>query len=140
MYRDQLMCHFVFVDNLTQTYTVETEIGDMEDEQNKTITSPDSPFKNKSPSECHQLLRLLRRQGSDIDYCSFVIMDERSLTDETVLLVNAPGEDEEGEVQTIRVAFEIAHERLGVYFVAEADMSEDRVVAEGTADGVLRAS
>lgn len=134
------MCHFVFVDNLVQTYTDETEIGDMEDEQNRTITSPDSPFKNKSPSECHQLLRQLRRNGSDIDYCSFVIMDERSLTDETVLLVNAAAEDEEGEVQVLRVAFEIAHERLGVYFVAEADMSEDRVVAEGTADGVLRAS
>jgi hypothetical protein len=134
------MCHFVFVDNLTQTYTVETEIGDKEDEQNRTITSPDSPFKNKSPYECHQLLRQLRRNGSDIDYCSFVIMDERSLTDETVLLVNAPAEDDEGEVQCLRVSFEIAHERLGVYFVAEADMSEDRVVAEGTEDGVLRAS
>jgi hypothetical protein len=134
------MCHFVFVDDLTQTYTVETEIGDKEDEQNRTITSPDSPFKNKSPYECHQLLRQLRRNGSDIDYCSFVIMDERSLTDETVLLVNAPAEDDEGEVQCLRVSFEIAHERLGVYFVAEADMSEDRVVAEGTEDGVLRAS
>ena len=140
MYRDQLMCHFVFVDSLEDIYTDETEIGDMEDEQNKTITSPDSPFKSKSPSECHQLLRQLRRNGSDIDYCSFVIMDERSLTDETVLLVNAPGEGEEGEVQVLRVSFELAHERLGVYFVAEGDMGEDRVVAEGTVDGVLRAS
>lgn len=67
-------------------------------------------------------------------------MDERSLTDETVLLVNAPGEGEEGEVQVLRVSFELAHERLGVYFVAEGDMGEDRVVAEGTVDGVLRAS
>lgn len=140
MYRDQLMCHFVFVDSLEDIYTDETEIGDMEDEQNRTVTSPDSPFKNKSPSDCHELLRQLRHNGSDIDYCSFVIMDERSLTDETVLLVNAPGEGEEGEVQVLRVAFEIAHERLGVYFVAEADMSEDRVVAEGTDDGILRAS
>jgi hypothetical protein len=140
MYRDQLLCHFVFIDSLTQTYTDETEIGDMEDEQHRTITSPESPFKSKSPAECHQLLRQIRRNGSDIDYCSFVVMDERSLTDETVLLVNAPGESEEGEVQTVRVAFEIAHERLGVYFVAEANMSEDKVVAEGMEDGVLRAS
>lgn len=98
MYRDQLLCHFVFIDSLTQTYTTETEIGDMEDEQHRTITSTYSPFKNKSPFECHQLLRQLRRDGSDIDYYSFVIMDERSLTDETVLLVNAPWEGKEGEV------------------------------------------
>ena len=139
MYKDQLMCHFVFIDSLTQIYTDETEIGDMEDEQNRTITSSDSPFKDKSPSEFHQLLRQLRLEGSDIDYCSFVIMDERSLTDNTVLLVNTPGEGEEGEVQSVRVAFEIAHWKLSGYLMAMMNMSEDRAVAEGTGDGVLRA-
>lgn len=139
MYKDQLMCHFVFVDSLTQIYTDETEIGDIEDEQNRIVTSPDSPFKDKSPEECHQMLCQLRRDGSDVDYCSFVVMDERSLTDETVLLVNAPGEGEEGEVQSVRVAFEIAHWRLSGYSMAMMDMSEDRAVVEGTADGVLRA-
>jgi len=139
MYKDQLMCHFVFIDSLSETYTDETEIGDMEDEQNKTISSPDSPFKFKSPTECHQLLRQLRRDGSDIDYCSFVIMDERSLTDDTVLLVNAPGEGEEGGVQSIRVVFEIAHWKLSGYFMAMMDMGEDRKVAERSEDGVLRA-
>jgi hypothetical protein len=139
MYKDQLMCHFVFIDSLTQIYTDETEIGDMEDEQNRTMTSPESPFKNKSPAECHQLLRQLRLDGSDIDYCSFVIMDERSLTDGTVLLVNAPGEGEEGGVQSTRVVFEIAHWKLSGYFMAMMDMGEDREVAEGMGDGVLRA-
>ena len=133
------MCHFVFVDSLTEIYTDETEIGDMEDEQNRTVTSSDSPFKGKSPEECHQLLRRLRRDGSDVDYCSFVIMDERSLADETVLLVIAPGEGDEEELKSVRAAFEIAHERLSVWFVAEVDMDDDRAVAEGTADGVLRA-
>lgn len=132
------MCHFVFVDSLTQTYTDETEIGDMEDEQHRTVTSPDSPFKGKSPAECHQMLCQLRRDGSDVDYCSFVIVDERALTDETVLLVVAPGEGEEGEVQTVRAAFEIAHWRLSGYSMAMMDMGEDRAVAEGTEDGVLR--
>ena len=139
MYKDQLTCHFVFVDILSETYTDETEIGDMENEQNRTITSPDSPFKSKSPAECHQLLRQLRVDGSDIDYCSFVIMDERSLTDDTVLLVNAPGEGEGGEVQSVRVAFEIAHWKLSGYFMAMMDMGDDREVAEGMEDGVLRA-
>ena len=132
------MCHFVFVDSLTQIYTAETEIGDMEDEQHRTITSPESPFKGKSPAECHQLLRQLRRNESDIDYCSFVVMDERSLTDDTVLLVNAPGEGEEGDVQSVRVAFEIAHWRLSGYSMAMMDVGEDRVAAEGMEDGVLR--
>lgn len=132
------MCHFVFVDSLTQVYTNETEIGDMKDEQNRTVTSPDSPFKGKSPAECHQLLLQLRRNESDVDYCSFVVMDERSLMDDSVLLVNAPGEGEEGEVQSVRVTFEIAHWRLSGYSMAMMDMGEDRKVAEGTVDGVLR--
>jgi hypothetical protein len=138
MYHDQLLCHFVFVDSLPETYTEETEIGDMEDEQNRTATSPDSPFKGKSAAECHQLLCRLRRDGSDIDYCSFVVMDERSVRDDTVLLVNAPREGEEGEVQCIRVTFEIADSRLSGYFMADIDMAEDRAVAERTEDGVLR--
>jgi len=139
IYKDQLMCHFVLVDSLTELYTNETEIGDMEDEQNRTITSPDSPFKEKTLVECHQLLRQLRRDGSDVDYCSFVIMDERSLGDDTVLLVNAPREGEEGEVQSIRVSFEIASWKLSGYEMAMMDMGEDGVVAERTEDGVLRA-
>lgn len=126
------MCHFVFVDSLTQIYTDETEIGDVEDEQNRTFTSPDSPFKGKSPEECYQLLRQLRCNGSDVDYCSFVVMDERSLTDDTVHLVNAPGEGEEGEVQSVRVVFEIAHWRLSGYSMAMMYMAEGRVVVEGT--------
>jgi hypothetical protein len=139
MYQDQLMCHFVFIDSLTEIYTDETEIGDMEDEQNRTVTSPDSPFKGKSPAECHQLLCQLRRNGSDIDFCSFIIMDERSLADDTVLLVNAPEESETGEVQCIRVAFEIASWKLSGYKMVMMNMAEDRVLAERTEDGVLRA-
>ena len=139
MYKDQLMCHFVFIDSLTEIYTDETEIGDMEDEQNRTITSPGSPFKGKSPAECHQLLCQLRRNGSDIDYCSFMIMDQRSLADDTVLLVNAPEEGEEGEVQFIRVAFEIASWKLSGYEMVMMNMAEDRAVAATAEDGVLRA-
>lgn len=73
-----------------------------------------------------------------MDYCSFVIMDERSLTDDTVLLVNAPAEGEDGEVQSVRVAFEIAHWRLSGYSMAMMDMGVDRAVAEAAEDGVLR--
>lgn len=55
-----------------------------------------------------------------------------------MLLVSAPGEGEEGDVQRDRVAFEIAHWKLSRYCMAMMDMGEDRAVAEGTEDGVLR--
>lgn len=134
--------HFVLIGNLTETYTTETEIGDMEDEQDRTITSPDSPFKNKTPVQCQRLLFQLRQQtNSDIDYTSFVIMDERSLRDDTVLLVIADdGESvEDHQICSIRVSFEIAQWRLSGYMIGDLDPGEDKWTAEErTEDGVLR--
>jgi hypothetical protein len=140
LYKDQIQCHFVFVDSLSEIYTEETEIGTMRDEQQQSITSPDSPFKGKSPSECHQILRQLRLGTSDIDHTSFVIMDERSLDDDTVLLVNAlDNEGREGEVRSIRASFEIVHWRLLGYMDGEFySMDEDLEAVKGTEDGVLR--
>jgi len=68
-----------------------------------------------------------------------MIMDQRSLADDTVLLVNAPEEGEEGEVQFIRVAFEIASWKLSGYEMVMMNMAEDRAVAATAEDGVLRA-
>lgn len=141
-YHNQLLCHFVLIDNLTETYDHETEIGDMEDEQNRTITSPDSPFKNKTPAECQRLLFQLRQEtDSDIDYTSFVIMDERSLQDDTVLLVLADDGEAVGDdgICSIRVSFEIAQWRLSGYMIGDLDPGEDKWTAEErTEDGVLR--
>lgn len=66
-------------------------------------------------------------------------MDERSLTEDSVLLVNAPGESEEGEVQSVRLTFEIVHSRLSGYFLGMMDIAEDKATAERAEDGVLRA-
>ena len=134
------MCHFVFIDSFSETYTEETEPGTMEDEQNKPVTSPDSPFKGKSPAECHQLLRQLRIGKSDVDYTSFVIMDERSLRDDTVLLVNALDEEGQGgEVRSIRASFEVVHWRLLGYMDGEFySVEEDLEAVDRTEDGVLR--
>ena len=136
-----MLCHFVFVDNLSEIYTEETEHGTMEDEHNKLITKPDSPFKGKTPAECHRLLRQLRLGTSDIDHTSFVIMDERSLTDDTVLLVNTlDNEGEEVQLRSIRVIFEIVHWRLLGYMDGEFySMDEDLEAVKWTEDGVLRA-
>ena len=136
-----MLCHFVFVDNLSEIYTEETEPGTMEDEHNKLITKPDSPFKGKTPAECHRLLRQLRLGTSDIDHTSFVIMDERSLTDDTVLLVNTlDNEGEEVQLRSIRVIFEIVHWRLLGYMDGEFySMDEDLEAVKWSEDGVLRA-
>ena len=136
-----MLCHFVFVDNLSEIYTEETEPGTMEDEHNKLITKPDSPFKGKTPAECYRLLRQLRLGTSDIDHTSFVIMDERSLTDDTVLLVNTlDNEGEEVQLRSIRVIFEIVHWRLLGYMDGEFySMDEDLEAVKWTEDGVLRA-
>ena len=136
-----MLCHFVFVDNLSEIYTEETEPGTMEDEHNKLITKPDSPFKGKTPAECHRLLRQLRLGTSDIDHTSFVIMDERSLTDDTVLSVNTlDNEGEEVQLRSIRVIFEIVHWRLLGYMDGEFySMDEDLEAVKWTEDGVLRA-
>jgi hypothetical protein len=140
MYKDQMQCHFVFVDSLSEIYTEETEPGTMEDERNKLITSPDSPFKGKSPAQCHRLLRQLRIGKSDIDHTSFVIMDERSLADDTVLLVNAMDDEGQGsQVRSIRAGFEIVHWRLLGYMDGEFfSMDEDLEAVGRTEDGVLR--
>lgn len=117
----------------------ETEPGTMEDEQNKPFTSQDSPFEGKSPAECHQLLRKLRLGTSDIDYTSFVIMDERSLADGTVTIVKAPEVSEEGEFQAVRASFEIVHWRLLGYMDGEFySIDEDLEAVKSTEDGVLR--
>ena len=136
-----MLCHFVFVDNLSEIYTEETEPGTMEDEHNKLITKPDSPFKGKTPAECHRLLRQLRLGTSDIDHTSFVIVDERSLTDDTVLLVNTlDNEGEEVQLRSIRVIFEFVHWRLLGYMDGEFySMDEDLEAVKWTEDGVLRA-
>lgn len=135
-----MSCNFVFVDSVSETYMDTTEIGDMEDELNKSMTSPDSPFKGKSPEECYQLLRQLRLGTSDIDHALFVIMDERSLTDDTVFLVDARDVDQGGEVRSIRASFEIVDGRLLGYMDGEFySIDEDLETIEGTQDGVLRA-
>jgi hypothetical protein len=111
----------------------------MEDDLNKSATSPDSPFIDKSPLECHRLLRQSRLAGSDVDYTSFVVMDERSLVDDTVLLVGASEEGQEGDTRSVRVSFEIAHWRLLGYMDGEFySMDEDLEAVKKTEDGVLR--
>lgn len=70
----------------------------------------------------------------------FALVDERTLKDGSILLVDGPwgkGEDE-GVARTVRVAPEIAQERLLLYNISESEIDEDQAIAQEADDGVLR--
>jgi len=102
-------------------------------------TSADSPFIGKTPEECFQLLRQLCYQTkSDVDYSLFVVMDEESITDDTVLLVQVDN-DESPEILVVRATFEVAHAALSLYLIGDTDVAEDQVRAQKCDKGVLSA-
>jgi hypothetical protein len=122
--------HFVFVDSVTHAYIKSDRLGDKFETSSST-----SPFKGKSAAECHALLKQLREDtGTPIAYGTFAILDDRSLQDETVILVSA---DEDG-TETLRAEFEIACARLVQYLVGDMTIDEDQEDAKEEDDGVFR--
>ncbi|KAK5692279.1 hypothetical protein LTR17_025408, partial [Elasticomyces elasticus] len=145
--------------SLSEKYSSESWPGE------STTSISSSPFQNKSPHECAVLLRRLWQEtGSDINFEYFVILDERSLEDDTVLMVEAIRTDEydsddgadeydsdddtaaaaEGnpqalKIQTLRAEMGIVNSRF-LFYLVEIDMREDieRLEEEGVEDGVLR--
>lgn len=120
----------VFVDDLSKTYSEEAEIGEEP-------ALSEAPFRDKSPKECCQMLRAIK---TDISCLSFVIMDDRSLRDDTVLLVSESPETD--QLEHIRADFELAYKRLRRYEDEELfddNVDNDQAVVKATKDGVLRA-
>jgi hypothetical protein len=119
-------------------YATKHDVGE------KTPTQSNSSFENKSADECWLLLRAMREAGSDIDYESFVIIDDRTLQDDTVLVVvkELLTEDEAAQTANVEVPMssELASFRLGSYLAGESDIGEDFVKSQRHADGVLRAT
>ncbi|GIZ43336.1 hypothetical protein CKM354_000656800 [Cercospora kikuchii] len=127
---------FVVMDKVTGVYNDETKVGDWTQP-----TSEHSPFIDKSRMECYLLLRQLSSDtDSDIIHEHFSIVGERALKDGSILLVDGPwGKGEaEGVARTIRVAPEIAQERLLLYNIGEPEIDEDQTIAQEVDDGVLR--
>jgi hypothetical protein len=119
-------------------YATKHDVGE------NTPTQLNSSFENKSADECWLLLRAMREAGSDIDYESFVIIDDRTLQDDTVLVVvkELLTEDEAAQTANVEVPMssELASFRLGSYLAGESDIGEDFVKSQRHADGVLRAT
>ncbi|KAK5674379.1 hypothetical protein LTS10_012963 [Elasticomyces elasticus] len=149
-YDSSVPSFLVLVESLSEKYSSESWPGE------STTNISSSPFQNKSPHECAVLLRKLWQEtGSDINFEYFVILDERSLEDNTVLMVEAIRADEydsddsaaaaaEGDpqalrIQTLRAEMGIVNSRF-LFYLVEIDMREDieRLEEEGVEDGVLR--
>lgn len=73
--------------------------------------------------------------GSELNYKWFVILDERSIEDESVLLAGYDAEEE--QIETVRTTFEIAGAEIGALSVGMHGMSEDREIAKEQKEGVL---
>ncbi|KAG9693198.1 hypothetical protein KCU95_g6601, partial [Aureobasidium melanogenum] len=131
-YLNDIETHLVFIDDLSRVYTDPNEVEESED-------SPMAPFAGQSPYDCYKLLRrLCEDNGSDIDCDSFAIIDERSLTDDTMLLVTEPEESDGGESMSVRIAFEMLQSQLFLRMAGSTTVEEDRERAARSDDGVRR--
>ena len=120
----------VFVDSTTDRYVERSVVG------HNTPSSPTSLFKGRHAKECRDLLKCLwENTGCEVDYEHFVILDERSLVDDTAVLVQARGGE---QVSWIRAVFNIATPRVLLYSVGDAGVDEDFEDLPDLDDDVLR--
>lgn len=121
--------NFVFVDSIDEYYD-EPSLVPVQGPSN-----PDSPFIGKSPQECHQLLaKLCADTESELLIHQFMIMDERSIQDDTVLLVSV---DENSDTSSVRATFETSASALVCYLTGHSSPNTDAYHAVET-DGVYR--
>ncbi|KAF2160264.1 hypothetical protein M409DRAFT_29353 [Zasmidium cellare ATCC 36951] len=121
---------FVFVDDLTAQHTEEAVHGENHDVVN-------GPFKNKTPGECHAILRRLQRDnGSELNWSAFVILDERSLRDDTAIIVSDGAWD--GVLDTVRSVFSVIDRTLGLLLIGDISFDECMEEARVAKDGLWR--
>ena len=113
---------YVFVDSMNKDY------NEYPPEVIEKASSSTSPFIGKTPQECHALLKELHtttKSEFDLDY--FAIMDERSMYDDTVLIVDATS-----EYGSVRADFGMAIQAMLVWMVGRSSVEEDNELAEKT--------
>jgi hypothetical protein len=120
----------VFVDKITDRYFERSVFG------HNAPSSPTSPFKGKNTEECRNLRkRHWEETGSRVDYDNFVILDERSLVDNTAVLVQSKGD---GNISVIRAEINITTPRVLLYFTGDAGVDEYFEDLPDPDDDVLR--
>jgi len=125
----------VFVDSLSETYDDADGLGYNDD-------STSAPFANKTPYECSLLLKQMCEDNSEncfYDGDIFAILDEQSLRDGTLLLVEEPEEEDGGEAHSVRAVFEMAETQMALWVAGKTTIIEAKERAMQTEDGILRA-
>jgi hypothetical protein len=98
--------NFAFVDSIDGYYDGPSEMPV------DTASNPLSPYIGKSPLACSQMLhKLCKETQSNLMENYFIMMGERSIRDNTVLLVSA-GDDEDWPSHSVRASFGVSAERL----------------------------
>lgn len=123
----------VFVDDLSRVYDEEDGLG-----YNKDSTS--TPFTGKTPYQCWLMLQkiLEENEGCYFSDTIFGILDERSLEDGTLLLVEEPAEEDGGEAYSVRAVFEMCETQMSLWVGGKNTVYEANERVRNTNDGVLR--
>nr|OQO21670.1 hypothetical protein B0A51_10544 [Rachicladosporium sp. CCFEE 5018] len=148
-YSSHMESFLVFVESLTEKYEDPSSPGE-------TVATTSSPFQDQDPHACASLLRRSRQEtGSDLNFEYFIILDSRSLEDDTVLMVEAIRADEDDDagdaaagsdsdpqalrVLTLRAEMSLVNARF-LYYTVEGTMREDieELEQEGSEDVLLR--
>jgi hypothetical protein len=123
----------VFFDSVSKSYVMNDILG------RNTPSSPShtSPFRGKSPEECWSLLKQLCTETRSVVHTNvFAIMDERSLSDDTVILVDM--DEDDVIAYHARCDFKTACAKLHQYYIGDADFEQDLEEAFEDGDGVIR--
>jgi hypothetical protein len=123
----------VFVDNVSKAYVMNDVLG----RNAPSAPSHTSPFRCKGPKECWLLLKELCTETESIVHTNvFAIMDERSLSDDTVILVDM--DEDDVIAYHARCEFQTACAKLHQYYIGDADIEQDSEEAFEDGDGVIR--
>ncbi|KAK6007471.1 hypothetical protein QM012_004285 [Aureobasidium pullulans] len=125
----------VFIDDLSRVNDEDDGLG-----YNKDSTS--APFAGKTPYECWIMLQKILEEnegeGSNFVDTIFAILDERSLEDGTLLLVEEPVEEDDGEAHSVRAVFEMSETQMSLWHGGKNTVYEANERIKNTKDGILR--
>jgi hypothetical protein len=127
---DEEYWNFVFVDRMDHHYSKQSETPIEED------SNPNSPFINKLPEEIsNMLIKLCEDTKSELMYVYIIVMDERTLRDDTVLLVvKVP----DSPLKMVRAAFEPSAQSIILYHTGHRGIEENQDMAAEDKDTVYR--
>ena len=123
----------IFVDSVSKAYVMNDILG----RNAPSAPSHISPFIRKGPEQCWSLLKQLCTETKSIVHTNvFAIMDERSFSDDTVILVDM--DEDDVIAYHSRCELKVACAKLHQYYIGDADIERDSEEALEDGDGVIR--